>query len=200
MVYITILIPYLNQNIKSFTIETLVYLVEIRLECLDISWGCTETFGCVKFFKKLYFLLNLSVLILITNSPKQLGTFVTISRGKGAIYFSMFSFLVLYFFACQIVILQEWTKFITIRWWTSSALRKQYMILIIRDCYQTYCHQPIYGTSGMTKVMKKNKYQMIVLCIKKIFFCHIKIVEWKGETYQYWLFCGWLDVTCDSSH
>ena len=32
LVYITSLIPYLNTNLKSFTIETLVYLSEMRLE------------------------------------------------------------------------------------------------------------------------------------------------------------------------
>ena len=38
-----VLIPYLNQNLKIFTIETLVYLVEMTLKRLDISWGCTDT-------------------------------------------------------------------------------------------------------------------------------------------------------------
>ena len=108
LAYITSLVPYLNPDIKSFTIETLVYLVEMRLECLDISWGCTETFGCGKFFKPLYRLLNSSVFLLIKNSPKQLGTFMTISRGKGAMYFSILFLLVLEFFDWQIVILQEW--------------------------------------------------------------------------------------------
>ena len=31
-------------------------------------------------------------------------------------------------------------------------------------------------------------------------FCHIYLVEWKEEAYQYWLFCDWLDVICNSSH
>ena len=35
-------------------------------------------------------LLNSSVFLLITNSPKQLGIFMTISHGKGAMYFSIF--------------------------------------------------------------------------------------------------------------
>ena len=43
MVYIISLIPYLNPNLKSFAIETLVYLVEMILEWIDISWGLTET-------------------------------------------------------------------------------------------------------------------------------------------------------------
>ena len=60
-------------------------------------------------------------------------------------------FLVLESFAWQIVILQEWTNFITIRELPRSALRRQYLILIIRDCSLTYCHNPIYGTSHMTK-------------------------------------------------
>ena len=58
LVYITSLTPYLNPNLNSFTRETLVYLVEMRLEWPDISWGFTETCGCVKFFKPLYHLLN----------------------------------------------------------------------------------------------------------------------------------------------
>ena len=36
LVYITSLVPYLNPNLKSFTLENLVYLVEMRLEWLDI--------------------------------------------------------------------------------------------------------------------------------------------------------------------
>ena len=133
------------------------------------------------------------------NSPKQLGTFMTISHRKADMYFSGFFFLVFEFFDFQILILQEWTKFITIREWPSNALRKN-LILIIRDCSQTYCHQPIYGTGWMTKVMKKSQYQIIVLCIQTIFFSHIKLVEWKGETYQYWLCYDWFDVMCNSSN
>ena len=49
------------------------------------------------------------------NSPNQLGTFVTISHGKGAMYFSMLFFSVLELFAYQVVIFQEWTNFITIK-------------------------------------------------------------------------------------
>ena len=71
LVYITSLIPYLNPNIKTSTKETLVYLVEMRLDCLDISWGCTETFRRGKFFKPLYHLLNYSVFLLLPISPKH---------------------------------------------------------------------------------------------------------------------------------
>ena len=49
-----------------------------------------------------------------------------ISHGKGVMYFSIFFSLALEFFAWQIVILQEWTKFITIRELPSSALRKKF--------------------------------------------------------------------------
>ena len=77
-------IPFLNPNIKIFTIETLVYLVEMRLEWLDISWGFTETCRCGKLFKTLYCLMNSSVFLIITYSQKQLGTFKTIIHGKGA--------------------------------------------------------------------------------------------------------------------
>ena len=98
LVYITRLIPYLNPNIKSFTIETLAYLAEMRLEWLDISWGYTETCGCRKFFNPIYSLLNSSVSVLITNSLKQLVTFMTISHGKGDMYFSIL------FFTCLTVL------------------------------------------------------------------------------------------------
>ena len=50
-----------------------------------------------------------------------------------------------------------------------KCIEKKYLILIIRDCSQTYCHQPIYRTSWMTKVIKKSLYQIIVLRIQKIF-------------------------------
>ena len=106
LVCITSLIPYLNPNLKSFTIETLVYLAEMRLELLYISWGYKETCVCGKLFKPLYHMMNSSVFLLIPNSPKQLGTFMTISHGKGAMYFSIFFFLVLEFFAWHIAILQ----------------------------------------------------------------------------------------------
>ena len=83
LVYITSLVPYLNPNINTFTIETLVYSVEMILEWLDISWRCIETCGCRNFFKPIYRLLNSSVFLLIPNPQKQLGTFMTISHGKG---------------------------------------------------------------------------------------------------------------------
>ena len=114
LVYITSLIPYLNLNINSFTIETLVFLAEMRLEWLGISWQCTETCRCGKFFMPLYFLQSSSVFLPITNWTNQLGIFMTTSHGKGAMYFSRFFFLVLEFFAWQIVIVQELTKFINI--------------------------------------------------------------------------------------
>ena len=53
----------LNQNLKSFTIKKLVFLAEMRLGCMDISWGCKETCGCKRFFNILYPLQNLSVLL-----------------------------------------------------------------------------------------------------------------------------------------
>ena len=96
----------------------------MRLEWLDISWGCTETCGCRNLFNPLYRILNSSVFLLITNTPKQLGTFKIISHGKGDMYFSRFFFLVLEFFDWQIVILKECFVLVTIREWQSSALRK----------------------------------------------------------------------------
>ena len=79
--------PIFKPKYQEFHIETLFYLVETRLEWLDISWGCTDTCGCGKFFKPLYLLLNSSVLLIISNSPNKLGTFMTMSHGKGAMYF-----------------------------------------------------------------------------------------------------------------
>ena len=58
-------------------------------------------------------------------------------------------------------------KFITIRELPSSEFKKQYLILIIRDYSLTYSHQPIYGTSQMTKVMKNSQYKNIIPCIQK---------------------------------
>ena len=115
------------------------------------------------------------------NSPKQVGTFMTISHYRGAMYLSGLFFLFLELFDWQIVILQEWTKFITIQEWPIIALRKQYLILIIRDCYLTYRHQTIYGTSQMTKVMKKSQYQMIVLYVQKIFVLSYQTCGIKGR-------------------
>ena len=104
----------LNKNLKSFTIETLVFLAEIKLGWLDISWGCIETCGCKNFFNILYPRHNLLEFLLLRNSTKQLNIFMIISRGKGTMYFSRIFFFVLEFFAWQMVIKQEWTKFITI--------------------------------------------------------------------------------------
>ena len=58
LVCITIFIPFLNPNLKSFTIEILVFLAETILEWPDISWVCTETCGCGKFLKIPYCLHN----------------------------------------------------------------------------------------------------------------------------------------------
>ena len=92
-----------------------IFLSKMILGWLDISWGCTDTYVYGNLLKPLYRLLSSSVFLIITNSPKQLVTFMTISHGEYSIYFSRFFFFVLEFFALQIVILQEWTKFITIQ-------------------------------------------------------------------------------------
>ena len=90
-----------------------------------------------------------------------------------------------------------------------SRMTKQFiekMILIIRHCSLIYCHQPIYGTSQMTKVMKKSQYQMIVHCIQKIFVllyqdCRIKginisilIMLWMVGCYVWFLTLGWMSL------
>ena len=39
LLYITSLILYLNQNVKSFTIKTFVFLEEMILKWMEILWG-----------------------------------------------------------------------------------------------------------------------------------------------------------------
>ena len=153
----------------------------MRLEWMYISWGSIETCGYRKGFKPLCRLLNSSVFLLITNSPKQLGKFMTISHVKVAMYISRLFFLVLELFDWQIVILQEWKNFITILEWPRSTLRKKYLVFIIRYCSQTYFHWPVFGTNWMSKVMKKIQYQMILLCIQTIFFLSYQTCGLKGR-------------------
>ena len=185
LVYITRLIPYLNPNPKSFTIETLVYLLEMRLEWLDISWVFTETYWCGNFFKPLYNILNSSVFLIILNLPKQLNTFMIISHEEGAMYFSIFFFLFLEFLAWQIVILQEWTNFITIWEWPISALRGKIRYLL-SDSVPWY----IFIIQYMEHVWWLNWWRRLdikwlYLVFRKYLFCRINLLEWKGETHQY---------------
>ena len=63
LVYTTSLIPYLNRNLNSFTIETLVFLSVTRLEWLNILWIFTETCRWWKFSKKIYRLQSSSVFL-----------------------------------------------------------------------------------------------------------------------------------------
>ena len=56
------------------------------------------------FFNILYSLQNSSVFLPIANLTKQLGIFMIISHGKGAMYFSRFIFLVWELFTWHIVI------------------------------------------------------------------------------------------------
>ena len=73
------------------------------------------------------------------------------------------------FFDWYILIIQEWTNFINIREWPSSALRISSLMLIIGHSSQIYCHKPIYEMSQMTKLMKNSQYQNILLRIQKIY-------------------------------
>ena len=75
-----------NKNIDIFS--------EMILGWLYISWKCTETCGCEKLFNQPYIMKNSSLLLPITNPINQLGIFIIISRGKGAIYFSRLFFFV----------------------------------------------------------------------------------------------------------
>ena len=100
----------------------MVFLAEMILGCLDIPWGYTETCGFEKFFNQPYSLLNSSVFLPVPNLTNQLGIFVIISRGKGAMFFSILFLLVLELFAWQILIMQEWRNIITNQEWPSSEL------------------------------------------------------------------------------
>ena len=111
---ITSLVPFLNQNLKCFTMETTAFWEEMILYLLDILWECTNTCRCGQFFKPLYRLQSSSVFLTIRNLTNQLGIFMTISSGKDALYLSILCFPVLEFFAWQIVILQECTNFVTL--------------------------------------------------------------------------------------
>ena len=73
---------------------------------------------------------------------------------------------------------------------------RKYLILIIKNYSQKYCHQPKYGTSLMTKVTKKSNYQMIILSIQTIFVlsywtCGIKERENFNTDYAMtsWMLC-----------
>ena len=124
LVYSTSHIKFSNQNLKSFTIKTLIFLAEMKLGWLDISWWFTETCGCETFFSLLYPLQNSLLLLPISNLTKMLNIFMIIGHGKGAMYFSRIFLLVWEFFAWQILIMKEWTEFITTREWPSSAMGK----------------------------------------------------------------------------
>ena len=80
---------------------------------LDISWGCTKTCGCEKFFNIIHPLHNSLVFLPIKILTNQSGIFTIISREKGDMYFSRFFFLARGLFLWQIVIMQVWTKYTT---------------------------------------------------------------------------------------
>ena len=124
LVYITSLIQFKKQNIKSFTIKTMIFLAELITGWLDISWGCTETCGWEKFFNLPYTLQNSSLFQPITNFTKQLSIFMIISSRKGNMYFSRLFLLVWEFFTWLVVIMQGCKNYITIQEWPNSALRK----------------------------------------------------------------------------
>ena len=159
----------LNKNLKSFTKQSSLFLAEMKLGWLDISWRCTETCGCEKVFNVLYPLHNSLVFLPITNSTKQFNIFMIWSHRERIMYFSILFFLVWEFFTWQTVIIQEWEKFITIREWPGSALRKKSLIFNIRNYSQTNHHQAIYGTCLMTKVMKNSHHQMVTLKFQTIY-------------------------------
>ena len=62
-------------------------------------------------------------------------------------YFSWFFFILLDFFAWQMVILQEWKKFTTIQEWPSSALRKTSDLEYQRVCRDIYSTANIWNIS-----------------------------------------------------
>ena len=157
-------------NLKSFSIKTLVFLAEMILGWMDISWGFIETCRCKKIFNILYPLHISSVFLPITNLKNQIGIFMRISCGEGAMYFSRLYFLFWGFFAWKLVIMQVCQNYITIRELPSSALRRKYIILIFSNYSHIYHHQPIYGTCLMKKLRKKSHHQIVTLYLQTIYF------------------------------
>ena len=84
----------LKPKYQDFHNETFVFKAEMIVGCLVISWGRTETRGGKKFFNPPHCLQNSTVLLQKTNPPKQLGAFIIVRHGKGAMYFSKFFLLV----------------------------------------------------------------------------------------------------------
>ena len=68
---------------KDFHNKTLVFLMEMILGWLDISWVCTDTCQWKHFFNILYTLYNSLEFLPITNLKNQLGIFMIIIHGKG---------------------------------------------------------------------------------------------------------------------
>ena len=67
-----------------------------------------------KFLQYIIFSVELNSITTKKNSPNKLGSFVIISRGKGAIHFSGLFFPVWELFSWKTVIMQEWPNLITI--------------------------------------------------------------------------------------
>ena len=104
-------------------------------------------------------------------------------------YFSRFFFLAFEFFAWKIVILKEWKKFITIRKWPSIAPRKKIRSWISESFPWHIVTSQYMEHVWWRKWWRRVNIKWFYLVFWKYLFCHIQIVEWKGETYQYWLCC-----------
>ena len=86
-------LPSYKSKSQEFHNKTLVFSSEMILLWLNISWGCTDTCRRKNFSNQPYRLQNSSVSLSITNFKNQLGIFMIISRGKGAMYFLILYFL-----------------------------------------------------------------------------------------------------------
>ena len=69
---------------QEFHNKNINILAEMILGWMDILWECTETCRCNQFFDPPHFPYNSTVFLQIKHSPKQVGTFMIISCGGGA--------------------------------------------------------------------------------------------------------------------
>ena len=146
---------------------------------LDISWGFTETLVCARFLNIPFCMHSSAVCLLIKNSPKHWSTYIIINNGKGAMYFSISSFVVWDFFAWKLVIMQEWKMCINIVEWKSVHWKK------ISDAYYQVLFSYINSTDNIWnmsdgKVVMMIQYQIIILNIQKFSVLSYQSCELKG--------------------
>ena len=140
LVYIISHIPFLNQNIKSFTIKTFVFKSKNETRFGWIFHRVTHTLAYAKIFNLLYPLQNSLVFLTITSSTNQLNIFMIISHGKGEMYIPRF-------FSClRVLRLEDSNHEVLDKVYNFLRMTKQYiekkdLVFIIRNYSQTYYHQ-----------------------------------------------------------